>query len=192
MMMSPALIIGANMSPAAAASVAATLPIASAALLGVAVGVCAGAFAEMKLQEFEEKCRLGTYKVRWRTAQGLRLLLVGTGTGLTVAAACGVISASIVITAGVASCGVALAIIGVLAIGAGMVRYKNLQESMSRQERADACDVLLRTMGSLDDAQVRMFVQQHTLTLTDAAPFLANLNEALAVQNFARLHRAMQ
>src|SRR6185295_6485433 len=154
---------------------------------------------EVALEEFEEKCRFGTYKVRWWTAQGFRALFVCGGIGLTAAAAYGVISASIVATVSAASFGAGVAVVAIFALGAGFVRYKDLSSKMAEQEREDACNLIMpficasinqqqQTNPMWTDKKIMAFLKSHGVTVKHMAPWIqknvANHEEAGKV--FAR------
>jgi hypothetical protein len=179
------LVYAATHAPPVAA--AATLGVGAAGALGFGIGVGAACYVEMKLQEFEEKCKQGTYKVRWCVGTTVRVLLVGAGTSLAVTAAVGLISASLVVAVGVASCGVGLALVGVMAIGAAVLRYQQLSAQMREQERRDAAELLMGTLVHLPDARVREFVRSNELTLEHLTPHLKRMDIASATATFQRL-----
>ncbi len=179
-----------NLSAASLTTLGTGLACTGTAIVGGVVGVATAGYMEIKLQEFEQKCKIGTYKVRFWTAQGLRTIFVGGGIGLTTAAAMGLISSSIVVTVGVASAGIGVAVVFALAIGYGFARYQNMSAKMAQMEREEAARVLMPDIDNVSDDDVRNFIKSHKLTIVEMGPHLMREpNSILASQRFARVHR---
>ncbi len=179
-----------NYSAASFATLGTGLACTGAAVVGGVAGMATAGYMEIKLQEFEEKCKVGTYKIRFWTAQGLRTIFVGGGIGLTTAAAMGLISSSIVVTVGVASAGIGIAVVFALAIGYGFARYQNQSARMAQLEREEAAKILMPDIDNVSDDDVKKFIRSHNLTIVEMGPHLMREpNSILASQRFARVHR---
>lgn len=171
------------------------LALTGASLGGLAIGIAAATYAEIKLQEFEEKCKRGSFKVRWQTAQGIRFLIFGGGVAMTTTAALGIISASIAVTASVASCGVGLAIVGVLALGYGFARYKMLSAAMQQREREEAAVEMVNIMLHDPHAnqELRSFARDHGVTMREISKALeVQHNDEVAAVLFVRARKLLR
>jgi hypothetical protein len=158
------------------------------AAISGAAGAAVAAYVDVKLQDFEGKCKTGTYKVRWCTAQGVRLLLFGGGTALTVTAVLGIITAtSILATVAVASCGIGLAVVGGIGLVAAIARYRHLSGVMKAYEAREARIQIVQTCDTLTDEEIQETIRSGILSAGDLTDMLRNETPADAARKFLRL-----
>jgi hypothetical protein len=165
MLPSPTLVYLAN--PANAPVLAAAGPIAAvgiSAVVGAAVGGLAAVGIEMGLREFEDKFKIGTYKARFWTAQGIRSLVFGSGVALSTTALFGlIVSGSITASVCIASGGIALAVVAAVGIGLAFTRYKY----GCAEEKRKVVQTLLVEFDLLSVIQIRTILQTYSISMDD-------------------------
>jgi hypothetical protein len=139
-------------------------------VFGLSAGTIVGGMIEFSLQEFERKF-MESGKQEWRfwTAQGIRTMMVGGGTGLTVAAALGMLGiTAVATTVFVCAAGVGLAVIGVAGmIYAGIRYYQRKKDNRAVKEYKRSVDddykrlrVIAHDVVNLNDDQIRSYLKQ--------------------------------
>lgn len=189
MMTTPMIIYAAQPAVGSVSAVAATTSLAAvgAGVLGVAAGAALGLGMEMGLQEFEEKFKVGTFKMRWWTAQGIRTLVFGTGVGVSVATAFGLIAGGSLI-AGCAICsgGITLAICAAVGIAFAIGRYKK----GCAEDKRRAIELFILKFEEMSSDQRRMVIQEQQITIDDIHHKLKTLaNHNLVGRIYGEVHR---
>ncbi len=162
--------------PAAMEATALTAPLlvpvivaGSSFVAGALVGKC----IEMSLREFEENCRFLSYEARWYTAQGIRAIMVGAGTTLTVTALLGIIGgASLLAVVSLASAGIGLAVVGAVGFVVALDRYTSAKRKDEQAYRNSILSELAGTMDHLSDDSLKELSKKHKFTHDDITTIL--------------------